>query len=404
MSIDSQQASINNPPENLNERKSEHNSPEASSELKTNNNSPETPNEQQAEIKPSESPSERKAENNSPETPNEQQAEIKPSEPPSERKAENNSPETPNEQQAEIKPSESPNERKAENNSSETPNEQQTEIKPSESPSERKAENNSPETPNEQQTEKRSSEPAVERISSEKSSKQAKENNTPETLNEQKDEQQLSSDRDETNNREGSQRIIRFTSQLSKSSDQIQPTKVTNTIAHERPISPVTRHRVIKPLMSPQRTRSNSPRKTFSYLPPDRLNLRKWKEQRRHIAKKEEDDRIYYENRRKLERLARIAKEPSTYPAMHIEQEHLRDRHALDYHRKVLKSYIPIMRENLCLVNRLATVKGVYDTKKMEEEYARHTMILKQDAANRKKPRKTTTQRPFILPKINTKS
>ncbi|CAF4270042.1 unnamed protein product, partial [Rotaria magnacalcarata] len=274
----------------------------------------------------------------------------------------------------------------------------------SESPSERKAENNSPETPNEQQTEKRSSEPAVERISSEKSSEQAKENNTPETLNEQKDEQQLSSDRDETNNREGSQRIIRFTSQLSKSSDQIQPTKVTNTIAHERPISPVTRHRVIKPLMSPQRTRSNSPRKTFSYLPPDRLNLRKWKEQRRHIAKKEEDDRIYYENRRKLERLARIAKEPSTYPAMHIEQEHLRDRHALDYHRKVLKSYIPIMRENLCLVNRLATVKGVYDTKKMEEEYARHTMILKQDAANRKKPRKTTTQRPFILPKINTKS
>ena len=175
-----------------------------------------------------------------------------------------------------------------------------------------------------------------------------------------------------------------------------------------RPPSPITRSRVEKQqtpiLIRRQRTRSNSPRKTFSYLPPDRMNLRQWKQQRRIIAKQDEDDRIYYENRQKLERLAKIAKEPSSYPSVHIEQERLRDRHAYDYHRKVLKSYIPILQDNVFIVDRLANIKGVYDRKKMQADFHRHQQILERNAINRQKARDTSTKKPFILPKINVKS
>jgi hypothetical protein len=185
---------------------------------------------------------------------------------------------------------------------------------------------------------------------------------------------------------------------------QSQSSKIKNEIITPRPLSPILRHRVIKQensiLTNKQRIRSNSPRKTFSYLPPDRLNLRKWKQQRRLIAKQDEDDRIYYENRQKLERLAKIAKEPSTYPTINIEQERQRERHAYDYHRKVLKNYIPILHNNLYIVDRLANVKGVYDIKKMNDDFARHQQILKQGAINRKKSREISAQRPFILPKI----
>lgn len=185
---------------------------------------------------------------------------------------------------------------------------------------------------------------------------------------------------------------------------QSQTPQVINHIQVERPPSPIVRNRINKQentnLINKQRTRSNSPNKTFSYLSPDRLNLRKWKQQRRLLAKQDEDDRIYYENRQKLERLAKIAKEPSSYPTINFEQERLRERHAYDYHRKVLKSYIPILQNNLCIVNRLANVKGVYDIKKMNEDFNRHQHILKQDANNRKKTREMAAKKPFILPKI----
>lgn len=173
----------------------------------------------------------------------------------------------------------------------------------------------------------------------------------------------------------------------------------------QRPPSPVTRHRTSKHEYTPlRRTRSNSPQKTFSYLSPDRNNLRQWKDQRRQIAKQQHDDRIYYENRQKLERLARIAREPSTYPSINLEQERQRQRHADDHHRKLLKSYIPILQNNLKIVNRLATIKGVYDRNKMLNDYHRHEQILYQDAVNRKKSRETHAQKPFILPKIHSKS
>lgn len=178
----------------------------------------------------------------------------------------------------------------------------------------------------------------------------------------------------------------------------------------DRPISPQTRHRTLiqtdnRILTNRRRTRSNSPRKTFSYLSPDRLNLRQWKQQRQQIVKQEEQDRIYYENRQKLERLAKIAKEPSSYPTIHFEQERQRDRHIYDYHRKLLHNYIPILEQNLRIVERLANVKGVYDRKQMEKDFIRHQHILKQDTNNRQKTRETAgKQRPFILPKINVKS
>ena len=173
----------------------------------------------------------------------------------------------------------------------------------------------------------------------------------------------------------------------------------------QRPLSPAVRHRTSKQEHPPlRRTRSNSPRKTFSYLAPDRLNLRQWKEQRRQIAKQEHDDRIYYENRQKLERLAKIAREPSTYPHLHLQQERYRQRHADDHQRKLLKNYIPILENNLYIVHRLANTKGVYDRKKMQDDFRRHEQILQQDANNRKKSRETHAQRPFILPKIHLKS
>lgn len=173
----------------------------------------------------------------------------------------------------------------------------------------------------------------------------------------------------------------------------------------QRPPSPVTRHRASKQEYLPlRRTRSNSPRKTFSYLSPDRNNLRQWKDQRRQIAKQQNDDRIYHENRQKLERLARIAREPSSYPSINLDQERQRQRHADDHHRKLLKSYIPILQTNLKIVNRLANIKGVYDRKKMLDDYRRHEQILNQDAINRQKSREIHAQKPFILPKIHIKS
>jgi hypothetical protein len=247
------------------------------------------------------------------------------------------------------------------------------------------------------------------------------ENSSPEMSIEHKEENQLNSSKtfelNHTNSRSNSPKITQSSSpKLTRSqshstnfSYEKQLPKLTNEIIPQRPPSPVTRHREIKQqtpiLIHRQRTRSNSPRKTFSYLPPDRFNFRTWKQQHRQIAKQEENDRIYYENRLKLERLAKIAKETSSYPTMHIEQERQRERHAIDHRRKVLKSYIPILQDNLCIVNRLANIKGVYDIKKMDEDFNRHTQILKQDAANRKKARETAAaQRPFILPKINLKS
>ncbi|CAF1473178.1 unnamed protein product [Adineta steineri] len=258
------------------------------------------------------------------------------------------------------------------------------------------------------------------------------ENSSPEVSDIQKEENQVNSSTTLELNRTNSQLSSeKFTQQNSRRNTQISspkmtrsqsdssnlseqtgvppPPKTTNENLTQRPISPTNGHRDSKQqtpasLVNRQRARSNSPRKTFSYLPPDRLNIRKWKQQQRLITKQDENNRIYYENRQKLERLAKIAREASSYPTTHIEQERLRERHAHDHRRKVLKGYIPILQNNLCIVDRLANVKGVYDVKKMEEDFNRHTNILKQDAANRKKARETAAQRPFILPKINLKS
>jgi hypothetical protein len=181
--------------------------------------------------------------------------------------------------------------------------------------------------------------------------------------------------------------------------------KQSTEIITQRPLSPTTRHRVAKQEKpNKQRTRSNSPRKTFSYLTNDRLNVRRWKQQQRQLTKQVEENRIYKENRQKLERLAKIAKEPSAYPTIYLEQERLREQHAIDHQRKLLKNFIPILKDNLCIVDRLANVKGVYDAKKMKADFAHHTQIVKQEAANRKKAREIAAQRPFILPKINLKS
>lgn len=182
----------------------------------------------------------------------------------------------------------------------------------------------------------------------------------------------------------------------------------TNIDINDRPTSPKNHHRTVKQdkstLKNHRRTRSNSPQKNFSYLTFDTLNLRKWKEQRQQFAKQEEYNRIYHENRQKLQRLAHIAREPSSYPATYIEHDRLRARHVAEYRRKVLKDYIPIMRENLSLVHRLANVKGAYDIKKMDEDFIRHTSIIEQQAAYKKKIREIEKQRPFILPKVHLKS
>ena len=86
-------------------------------------------------------------------------------------------------------------------------------------------------------------------------------------------------------------------------------------------------------------------------------------------------------------------------------QQRQRDRHVYDYHRKLLLNYIPILEQNLRIVERLANVKGVYDRKQMEKDFIRHQQILKQDTVNRQKARQTADkQRPFVLPKINVKS
>ncbi|CAF1429344.1 unnamed protein product [Rotaria sp. Silwood1] len=245
-----------------------------------------------------------------------------------------------------------------------------------------------------------------EESSSTTSTKTKDENNTSEIFIEKEDKNQLNTDINHTNSRMSSRKMTQ--SHSSKTSERSPSPKTTNEIINQRPLSPITRHRIDKQQnfksTNQQRTRSNSPRKTFSYITPDGFNLRYWKQQRRQLAKQEEDNRIYHENRIKLERLARIAKEPSSYPSIHVEQERLRERHTIDYRRKLLKSHIPILRENLSIVHRLANVRGVYDVNKMNEDYARHTLILKQDAANRQKVRETATQRPFILPKINVKS
>ncbi|UJR15042.1 hypothetical protein I4U23_002015 [Adineta vaga] len=235
------------------------------------------------------------------------------------------------------------------------------------------------------------------------------ENSSSQISSEQKEENQLNTPTSQQSNHPNSQsnspKLTRSQSHSSTSSKHIQRSK--NVV--QRPPSPVNRHRDSKehsPVSnhSKQRTRSNSPQKSFSYLPPDRMNVRTWKQHHRQIAKREENDRIYHENRIKLERLAKIAREPSAYPTMYLEQERRRERQVLDHRRKILKGYIPIYQDNLCIINRLANVKGVYDAKKMDEDFHRHTNILQQDAANRKKARETAASRPFILPKINLKS
>lgn len=189
--------------------------------------------------------------------------------------------------------------------------------------------------------------------------------------------------------------------------EKVSPIPLTSSETFQRPISPVHGHRTNKkPMILKQRQRSNSPQKmTFSVMNKDRVNQRMWRERRREMAKEEENARIYMENRKILERLTKIAKEPSSYPSINLEQEHLRDRHIADYRRKLLKSYIPILRENLSIVNRLANVKGVYDRDRMEADFQRHSQIIRQDAVNRQKARETAAnQRPFLLPKINVKS
>ena len=241
------------------------------------------------------------------------------------------------------------------------------------------------------------------RDNKEKNHSESNNSSSPEISIEQKDDIQFKSppntDDKHSSSRSISPKAFRSPSRSSKPSSEH-----TNPVHIQRPPSPVTRHRTKPAPTNRSRPRSNSPRKTFSYLTGDRLNIRQWKQQRQVIAKQDEDDRIYYENRQKLERLAKIAKEPSCYPSIHIEQERLRERHETDHRRKVLKGYIPILKDNLCIVGRLANVKGVYDTRKMEADFTRHTGILKQDAVNRKKARETAAQRPFILPKINLKS
>ena len=153
-----------------------------------------------------------------------------------------------------------------------------------------------------------------------------------------------------------------------------------------------------------RRARSHSPRKTFSYLDPHSLNSRRWKEERRHAAHRVEQQRIGFENEKFVQRLADISGEPCRYPPVNVEQERLRDRHIADYRRKLTKNYIPILRENLSLVNRLANVKGVYDRKKMDDDFRRHEHFLRQDAANREQARRTAAERPtFVLPKIQVK-
>lgn len=153
-----------------------------------------------------------------------------------------------------------------------------------------------------------------------------------------------------------------------------------------------------------RRSRSHSPRKTFSYLSANSLHSRRWKEDNRKLAHEEDQERIRLENRQILQRLAKISSEPSAYPTVNLEQERLRERHAADYRRNLAKNYIPILRENLSLVNRLAHVKGVYDRKKMDEDFHRHELFLKQDATNREKARRTAAERPtFVLPKIRAK-
>ncbi|CAF3202936.1 unnamed protein product [Rotaria sp. Silwood2] len=325
---------------------------------------------------------------------------------------ENNSSTTPVENTDENNSSPVVIENQNENNSSTTPIENTDENNSSPVVIENQNENNSSTTPVENTDENNSSPVVIENQNDDNSSITTMENKdeyiSSEIPIENKDENQLNTEINDTNSRTSSLKITRSQSHSSKTSERNESSKMTNIIISERPLSPIIRHRIIKHeklnSTNQQRTRSNSPRKTFSYLTPDRFNLRYWKQQRRQLAKQEEDDRIYHENRQKLERLARIAKEPSTYPSIHIEQERLRERHVIDYRRKVLKSHIPILRENLSIVNRLANVKGVYDVKKMNEDYTRHTLILKQDAANRQKARETAEQRPFILPKINVKS
>ena len=229
---------------------------------------------------------------------------------------------------------------------------------------------------------------------------------------EHKDENQLNSPKNseqtDTNSRSSSPKIIRSQSHSSKVLERNQSPIIIARTVSETSLPSTTRHLPVKQekstIANKQRIRSNSPRKNFSYLPPDRLNLRKWKQQRRQLAKQQEEDRIHYENRQKLERLAKIAKEPSSYPSIYVEQERQREWHAAARRREVLKSFLPILRDNLFIVHRLAHVKGVYDIKKMNEDFARHTHILKQDAANRKIARKVAAQRPFILPKIKAKS
>jgi hypothetical protein len=151
---------------------------------------------------------------------------------------------------------------------------------------------------------------------------------------------------------------------------------------------------------SHSRARSYSPTKSFSHLSPDRLNLRKRKQQNRELSKRREDKRIYRENAIKVDRLRKVAEQPSSYPTMHVQQEQIRERYADDRRRKLLRSFIPILHHNLYVVDRLANAKGVYDIKRMNEDFARHTRIVQQHAVNKEKKRAASAPKPFILPKL----
>ncbi|CAF1494662.1 unnamed protein product, partial [Didymodactylos carnosus] len=112
-----------------------------------------------------------------------------------------------------------------------------------------------------------------------------------------------------------------------------------------------TKHKSVSPKRhaAKSRTRSKSPVKIRpSYKPsphqlsPDRLYQREWKQIRRKLEKKQEEERVNKENEFKFHRLNKISQEPSAYPSLFPQQEKLRERRALDYQQRVLKGLIPV--------------------------------------------------------------
>jgi len=163
--------------------------------------------------------------------------------------------------------------------------------------------------------------------------------------------------------------------------DEQQPTKKSALLQRrKKSLSPQKRpSRSKSPVRSSQRNKNNPWNQTtasLSHLSPDRLYQREWKQQRREMEKKQEDERIRKENEYKFLRLAKINHEPSTYPSLFPQQEQIRERHARDHRQKVQKQYIPILKDNLFIVERLANVKGNIDVKKMEQDYVKHTNLF----------------------------